>query len=49
MQIDQAAFRNSFVEELRGEIDAVNRPRQVPGYCYSAVAPTAVADPHLLA
>jgi len=48
MQIDQAAFRNSFVDELRGEIDAVNRPRQVPGFCYSAVAPTPVRAPRLL-
>ncbi len=49
MQIDQAVFENSFVEGLRGEPDALNRPRQVPGYCYSAVAPTAVRDPRLLA
>jgi len=49
MQIDQAVFRNTFVEELRGEVDGVNRPRQVPGQCYSAVSPTAVRDPHLLA
>jgi len=49
MQIDRAAFGNSFVEELRGELGAVNRPRQVPGCCYSAVDPTAVRDPRLLA
>ncbi len=48
-QIDQAVFTNSFVEELRGEIAADNRPRQVPGCCYSQVAPTPVRDPHLLA
>ncbi|QEH35984.1 hypothetical protein OJF2_45420 [Aquisphaera giovannonii] len=49
MQIDQARFVHSFVEDLRGEADAVNRPRQVPGYCYSAVAPTPVRAPRLLA
>jgi uncharacterized protein YdiU (UPF0061 family) len=49
MQIDHAVFQNSFVDELRGEIASSNRPRPVPGYCYSVVAPTAVRDPHLLA
>ncbi len=49
MQIDQATFKNSFVDELQGEHDAVNRPRQVPGVCYSIVGPTPVPDPHLLA
>jgi uncharacterized protein YdiU (UPF0061 family) len=47
--IDQAVFRNSFVDELRGEIAPDKRPRQVPGVCYSRVGPTAVRDPHLLA
>lgn len=46
--IDQAIFTNSFVEELRGEIAPDKRPRQVPGYCYSRIEPTAVRDPHLL-
>jgi hypothetical protein len=41
--IDRATFRNSFVEELRGEHSGNSRPRQVPGYCYSAVAPTPCA------
>ena len=49
LQIDRAIFINSYVEELRGELRAENRPRQVPGYCYSPVAPTVVRDPHLLA
>ncbi len=48
-QIDQAVFRNSFVDELRGEVAPDKRPRQVPGVCYSRVEPTAVRDPHLLA
>ena len=34
---------------MRGEIGGENRPRQVPGACYSAVAPTAVRGPRLLA
>jgi len=49
MKIDQVTFRNSFAEELRGESGGPNRPRQVPGVCYSAVHPTPVQDPHLLA
>lgn len=48
-QIDQAFFRNSFTEELRGEISQDKRSRQVPGYCYSRVEPAPVQDPHLLA
>ncbi|MES2463094.1 MAG: protein adenylyltransferase SelO family protein, partial [Armatimonadota bacterium] len=47
--MDQVTFHNSFVDELPGEIAQDNRPRQVPGYCYSRVAPTPVRDPHLLA
>jgi len=48
-QIDQVVFHNSFVDELRGEVAANKRPRQVPGCCYSQVEPTPVRDPHLLA
>jgi uncharacterized protein YdiU (UPF0061 family) len=48
-QIDQAVWKNSFVDELRGEIAPDKRPRQVPGYCYSVVEPTPVRDPRLLA
>jgi uncharacterized protein YdiU (UPF0061 family) len=47
--IDQVAWTNSFVDELRGEVAPNKRPRQVPGYCYSQVEPTAVRDPRLLA
>jgi serine/tyrosine/threonine adenylyltransferase len=47
--LEQADFRNSFVEELRGEIAPDTRSRQVPGCMYSQVAPTPVRDPHLLA
>jgi uncharacterized protein YdiU (UPF0061 family) len=47
--LDQATFRNSFVDELRGEANIDKRPRQVPGYCYSRAEPTPVRDPHLLA
>ncbi|HEX8235739.1 MAG TPA: YdiU family protein [Abditibacteriaceae bacterium] len=48
-QIDQVVFRNTFVDELRGEVALDKRPRQVPGACYSQVEPTPVRDPHLLA
>jgi len=49
LQLDQAAFENTFVEELRGDASGLPGVRQVPGYHYSRVAPTPVADPHLLA
>lgn len=48
-QLEKAAFTNSFVEELRGEDNPNRGSRQVPGYTYSRVKPTPVADPHLLA
>ena len=47
--LDQAAFTNSFVDELRGETNPNQGSRQVPGYTFSHVTPTPVADPHLLA
>ena len=47
--LDQVPFENPFVDELRGEASGDKGSRQVPGYCYSRVAPTPVADPHLLA
>ena len=47
--LESAEFRNTFVDELRGEIAPDKQPRQVPGCCYSQVEPTAVRDPHLLA
>jgi len=49
LQLDQAAFENPFVDELRGEISGNKGSRQVPGYCYSRVAPTPVHEPKLLA
>jgi uncharacterized protein YdiU (UPF0061 family) len=49
LQLDQAAFENPFVDELRGEISGNKGSRQVPGYCYSRVAPTPVREPKLLA
>jgi uncharacterized protein YdiU (UPF0061 family) len=48
-QLDQVPFENPFVEELRGEVSGNKGARQVPGYHYARVAPTPVADPHLLA
>jgi serine/tyrosine/threonine adenylyltransferase len=47
--LDQATFTNSFVEKLLGDPSRENVPRQVPGYHYSPVQPTPVADPRLLA
>ena len=47
--IERATFRNTFVDELKGEVAPDKRPRQVPGVCYSRVEPTPVCDPHLLA
>ncbi|TGE18969.1 protein adenylyltransferase SelO [Hymenobacter elongatus] len=47
--LDQVPFHNSFVESLRGEASFDRSPRQVPGYQYSRVEPTPVADPQLLA
>jgi uncharacterized protein YdiU (UPF0061 family) len=49
LPFDQALFENTFVDELRGEVSGSRGARQVPGYHYSRVAPTPVADPHLLA
>jgi uncharacterized protein YdiU (UPF0061 family) len=49
LQLDQVTFENPFVDELRGEISGNKGSRQVPGYCYSRVAPTPVREPKLLA
>lgn len=46
---DQLTFENSFVNELRGDASRLAGSRQVPGYHYSFIAPTPVADPRLLA
>ncbi|TYZ14368.1 YdiU family protein [Hymenobacter lutimineralis] len=47
--LEHATFQNSFVEEMNGDTTFDNTPRQVPGYHYSRVVPTPVADPRLLA
>jgi uncharacterized protein YdiU (UPF0061 family) len=49
LSFDQAALENSFADELRGDASGLAGSRQVPGYHYSHVAPTPVADPRLLA
>jgi uncharacterized protein YdiU (UPF0061 family) len=49
LQLDQAAFENPFVDELRGEVSGNKGSRQVPGYHYSRVTPTPVREPKLLA
>ena len=45
----QLHFDNRFVAELPGDPDRSLRPRQVKAAAWSAVAPTPVAAPHLLA
>ena len=47
--LEDALFTNSFVAELAGDPSWENEPRQVPGYHFSRVAPTPVANPRLLA
>jgi uncharacterized protein YdiU (UPF0061 family) len=47
--LEEAEFRNSFVDELPGEVAPDARSRQVPGCCYSQIAPTPTHDPRLLA
>lgn len=42
-------FDNRFVRELPGDTDGINIPRQVYDAFWSAVKPTPVANPHLLA
>lgn len=47
--LDGLSFDNSFVRELPGDPDTNNRRRQVHGACWSAVAPTPVSAPRLVA
>ncbi len=47
--LHEAPFANTLVETLRGEDNPAPGSRQVPGYTYSRVQPTPVADPRLLA
>ncbi len=43
------SFENRFVDCLPGDSDTRNFCRQVPGACYSFVAPTPVVDPTVIA
>jgi uncharacterized protein YdiU (UPF0061 family) len=43
------SFDNRFLHELPGDTDTRNHPRQVIGACWSAVSPTPVAAPKLVA
>jgi uncharacterized protein YdiU (UPF0061 family) len=45
----ERAFGSRFVAALPGDPDPCNVVRQVPGACYSQIAPTPVARPRLLA
>lgn len=47
--LDDLSFDNSFARELPGDPDTDNRRRQVHGACWSAVAPTPVSAPRLVA
>jgi serine/tyrosine/threonine adenylyltransferase len=47
--LDQLTFDNSFLRELPGDLESVNRRRQVIGACYSRVLPTPVARPKMAA
>ena len=45
----QLNFNNSFVAELPGDTSGVQKCRQTPGLCWSAINPTPVINPSLLA
>jgi uncharacterized protein YdiU (UPF0061 family) len=47
--LDTLHFDNQFTRELPVDPNTVNFRRQVDGACYSRVAPTSVAAPHLIA
>ena len=47
--LDTLHFDNQFTRELPVDPNTVNFRRQVDGACYSRVAPTPVAAPHLIA
>ncbi len=42
-------FDNRFVRDLPADPETINRPRQVPGACYSFIQPTRVVAPKLVA
>lgn len=48
-ELDSLRFDNCFLEDVDGDSDATNTPRQVLGACYSRVAPLAVPSPRLIA
>ncbi len=45
----QLNFNNRFVSELPGDASGIQKCRQTPGMCWSAVSPTQVEAPRLLA
>ena len=47
--LEGLVFDNRFVRELPADPDITQRPRQVPGACYSRIKPTTVAAPTLVA
>ncbi|MGE0485526.1 MAG: YdiU family protein [Gammaproteobacteria bacterium] len=48
-RLHELRFDNRFVDALPGDPETANYRRQVSGACWSAVAPTAVAAPRLVA
>src|SRR5690606_924367 len=48
-QMHEVRFRNTFVDELPGEVAQNTRSRSVPNCCYSRIEPTPVSEPRLLA
>ncbi len=47
--LEKLEFDNRFVRELPADPEISNRPRQVPGVCYSRVKPVKVSAPSLVA
>lgn len=48
-KLEQLSFDNRFVDQLPGDPDLTNLPRQVTSACYSRVMPTKVAAPRAIA
>ena len=47
--MQQLKFNNRFVSELPGDVSGLPKSRQTPGLCWSAINPTPVKNPSLLA
>lgn len=47
--LKEKIFQNAFTKAFKGDESGLKQPRQTPGVLFSKVAPTPVAQPHLLA